>query len=62
VIDLSAKGARVSVENPPGVGVEVFLVLPSADLYARIVWETGSECGLRFDGHLSTYEVARLGW
>lgn len=59
--DLSSQGARVRVEVAPEVGAEVFLVLSSADFYARVVWEAGSECGLKFDRALTSYDVAQLG-
>lgn len=62
VRDISAQGARVSVEIAPEVGAEVFLVLSSADLYGRVIWRIGSECGLRFDRDLDARDVARLGW
>ena len=60
VLNVSQNGAKLAVEKAPEVGAEVFLVLPTGDMYARVVWETGSECGLEFESEMPGYTLHQL--
>lgn len=60
VLNISQQGAKVVVARAPEVGSEVFLVMPTGDMFAKVVWSTETECGLKFDQEIASFEFHRL--
>jgi len=57
MIDLSERGARVEVDNPPSVGASVLMEWLCYDALCKVIWATGDACGLMFDKPLSMARV-----
>ncbi len=55
--DLSERGARVEVDNPPGVGASVLLEWMCYDAICKVIWATGDMCGLMFEKPISPTQV-----
>ena len=49
VSDLSTFGARLGGRDLPHRGDEVLMVVGPVDAMAKVVWQSGDMCGLRFD-------------
>ena len=47
--DLSEGGARIQMDNPPGVGASVVLEWMSYDEICKVAWAAGDMCGLMFE-------------
>ena len=52
VSDLSATGARFEAKDLPERGEELLMIAGSQEAFARVVWRTEKECGVRFDDRL----------
>ena len=57
MIDLSERGARVQMDNPPGVGASVLLEWMSYDTICKVAWAHGDMCGLMFEKPISPARV-----
>ena len=57
MLDLSERGARVQVDNPPGVGASVVLEWMCYDVLCKVAWASGDMCGLMFDKPISPVQV-----
>jgi hypothetical protein len=57
MVDLSERGARVEVDNPPGVGASVLLEWMCYDALCKVIWATDKACGLMFDKPISPQRV-----
>ena len=55
--DLSERGARVQLDNPPRVGASVVLEWMCYDAMCKVVWATEDMCGLLFEKPISTQRV-----
>jgi hypothetical protein len=55
--DLSERGARVQMDNPPGVGASVLLEWMCYDAICKVVWAAGDMCGLLFEKPISPARV-----
>ena len=60
VLNLSPSGAEIRVKAAPGVGSEVFLVLPFGEVYARVIWRTPAKCGINFERSLGAFDIQLL--
>lgn len=58
--NISRAGARLRAENAPRKGTEVFLQVEGLEIYARVVWQLGEECGLLFQSQIRAWEVELL--
>lgn len=47
--DLSERGARLSLENPPMPGTTAILRWNDLDIYCHVMWVKPDCCGLAFD-------------
>lgn len=47
-------------ENAPRVGEELFLQVGALEIYARVVWRDGEDCGLKFDREIRGWEIAQV--
>ena len=55
--DMSERGARVQMDNPPGVGASVLLEWMCYDVMCQVVWATADACGLLFAKPISPGRV-----
>jgi hypothetical protein len=53
MLDLSERGARVQIDNPPGVGASVVLEWMCYDTICKVAWASGDMCGLMFEKPIS---------
>ena len=60
MVDISERGARVQVDNPPGVGASVLLEWMCYDVLCKVIWSTTEMCGLMFDKPLPMARVIEL--
>ena len=60
LLNISLGGAEVRVETPPDPGMEFFLTLATGDFFGRVVWRTGSVCGLAFEPQLHPFDLQQL--
>lgn len=60
LFNISRTGAKLRAESPPSVGTELFLQVGDLDVYAKVVWRRGEECGLHFDHEIRDWDVERL--
>jgi hypothetical protein len=58
--DLSERGARVQMDNPPRVGASVVLEWTCYDARGTVVWATETMCGLMFEKEISLARVNEL--
>lgn len=49
ILDLHARGARLEMSSPPGVGAAALLKWATSECFCTVVWAEGSECGLAFE-------------
>jgi hypothetical protein len=57
LVDLSERGARVELDNPPGVGASVLLEWMCYDAVCKVIWATENACGLMFEKPVSLARV-----
>lgn len=57
MVDLSERGARIEMANPPGVGASVLLEWMTYDAIGKVIWATENACGLMFEKPLSPGRV-----
>lgn len=57
LVDVSATGAKLRVRLPLRPGEEVWLSVPSHDIFGRIIWVDGDECGVTFDTPITEEEA-----
>ncbi len=57
MVDLSERGARIQMDNPPGVGASVLLEWMCYDAIAKVIWSNGDACGLMFEKPISPQRV-----
>lgn len=55
--DLSERGARVQMDNPPRVGASVLLEWMTYDAICKVIWSTDDMCGLMFEKAISPARV-----
>ena len=60
MVDLSERGARVQVDNPPAVGASVLLEWTCYDAMCKVIWATEDTCGLMFEKAISMARVIEL--
>jgi hypothetical protein len=60
MLDLSERGARVQVDNPPGVGASVLLEWLCYDVMCKVAWSTEDMCGLMFEKAISPARVLEV--
>lgn len=60
LFDVSATGARMSMPEPLRCGQTVWLKLPPAEHFAKVVWLGDDVCGIQFDEPLDEEELAAL--
>lgn len=57
MVDLSERGARIEVTNPPGVGASVLLEWMCYDEVCKVIWVNDDTCGLMFEKPISPTRV-----
>ena len=60
MVDLSERGARVQVDNPPRAGASVILEWMCYDAICKVVWATEDACGLLFEKEISPSRVLEV--
>jgi hypothetical protein len=60
VLDVSKTGAKLRCRVPLRMSQVVWLKLSRADVFAKVVWADGEQCGVEFDEALGETEAARL--
>src|SRR6187455_998911 len=55
--DLSERGARVQMDNPPPVGARVIVEWTCYDAVCKVAWATETMCGLMFEQAISLARV-----
>lgn len=58
--NVSETGAFLHARNAPAENTELFLQVDSLDVYARVVWKCGEECGLEFEKPIRRWDVELL--
>lgn len=58
--NISETGALLRAKNAPAERTELFLQVDSLDVYARVVWKNGEECGLEFEAPIRSWDVELL--
>jgi PilZ domain len=49
LLDLSSRGSKVRIQEPPKVGERAFLRWPGHEVFGLIVWARNGFCGMTFD-------------
>src|SRR6187399_1945787 len=57
MLDLSERGARVQMDNPPGAGASVVLEWMCYDAICEVAWSSGDMCGLMFEKPIAPTRV-----
>ena len=60
LFDISQTGARLRARDAPRRGTEVFLQVSGFDIFARVVWQSGEQCGLLFQRKIRAFDVEML--
>jgi hypothetical protein len=60
MVDMSERGARIEVDDPPRQGASVMLEWMCYDVICQVVWATEDACGLRFEKELSPARVLEV--
>ena len=60
MVDLSERGARIQVDNPPRAGASVILEWMCYDAICKVVWATEDSCGLIFEKEISPARVLEV--
>lgn len=60
IVDVSTSGARLKSGLPLEAGQNVWLKIPSADVFARVQWAEDDVYGICFDKPLTEAEAAEL--
>ena len=60
LFNISRTGARLRSEYTPTEGTELFLQVGELDVYAKVVWRRGDECGLQFDREIRDWDIELL--
>lgn len=60
LFNISETGARLGAKDAPHKGTELFLQAGSLDMYARVIWTKGEECGLEFEAPIRAWDVEQL--
>jgi hypothetical protein len=58
--NISETGACLRARNAPAPHTELFLQVDSLDVYARVVWKSGEECGLKFETPIRSWDIELL--
>lgn len=58
--NISETGAHLRAKDAPSEKTELFLQVASLDVYARVVWKRGEECGLAFDDPIRAWDIELL--
>jgi hypothetical protein len=58
--NISETGALMRARNAPAKGTELFLQVDTLDVYARVIWKRGEECGLEFESPIRRWDVEQL--
>lgn len=61
VSDVSHWGARLSSERLPPQETEILLRVEGIEVFGRVAWSTGTQCGVEFSQPLSASQLARFG-
>jgi hypothetical protein len=60
VLDVSKTGAKLRARMPWHMSQVMWLKLARPNVFAKVVWTDGEECGVEFDEPLSEAEAASL--
>lgn len=60
LFNISETGARLRAKDAPGKDTELFLQVGTLDVYARVIWAKGEQCGLKFQSPIRAWDVERL--
>ena len=60
MVDLSERGARVQVDNPPRAGASVVLEWLCYDAICKVAWANDESCGLMFEKPISMARVIEV--
>jgi PilZ domain len=62
VENLSRKGCRLHVNEPPRIGSTVVLRVERVDALGYVVWVRGPKCGVAFDAAVPVEAIDRVRW
>ena len=62
VENLSRKGCRLHVEEPPRIGLTVVLRVEQVDALGYVIWVRGKKCGIAFDAAVPVEAIDRVRW
>lgn len=62
VENLSRKGCRLLLGEPPRVGATVIVRVERIDALGRIMWVRGQRCGIAFDRDVPVEAIERVRW
>ena len=51
--NISDKGAKLEIDNPPKDGADCWLVLGEEEIYCQVIWSNESACGIQFERAIS---------
>lgn len=60
LVDLSCTGARVSGDDLPPKGTDLFIRIGPADVFATVAWRRGDMAGIAFDQPITAFEVDQV--
>jgi hypothetical protein len=58
--NISETGALLRARAAPSEHTELFLQVGALDVYARVIWKAGEECGLEFEIPIRRWDVEQL--
>ncbi len=58
--NISETGALLRARAAPSERTELFLQVGALDVYARVIWKVGEECGLEFEAPIRRWDVEQL--
>jgi hypothetical protein len=60
--NISRKGCRVHIDEPPRVGTAAILRIDRTEAFGTIMWVRGQRCGIHFDEPIAIPLLERIRW
>jgi hypothetical protein len=60
--NISRKGCRLSLAEPPRIGTTVIVKIDRIDAFGDVTWVHGKSCGVVFESPISPEHLERIRW
>jgi hypothetical protein len=60
LLNLSATGAKIRLDDPPAAGLSGMLKWAGAEAFCKVIWTTGDTCGVAFERPLPRHVTAAV--